>query len=195
MSQTKKIQIEIAKLNRYIEIFNPTITFNKDFSENPVYLEIEKLEQDSKLVRKVRPLLTQRSYSLERLTLVEMSQFSKQERDRCFQLMEIEEAKIRAYLNIQEAKRQEVEQQADILALCLEGIRVQNDARISHGLNDEDISQQYYAYRRIVTRQRQEVKRKRNGKVQEITNTLLKQLDEENLMSQSIPLDIDNNGM
>ncbi len=58
MSQTKKIQIEIAKLNRYIEIFNPTITFNKDFSENPVYLEIEKLEQDSKLVRKVRPLLT-----------------------------------------------------------------------------------------------------------------------------------------
>lgn len=45
-----------------------------------------------------------------------------------------------------------MEQQAEILALCLEGIRVQNEAKVSQGVNNEDISQQYYEYRRIVTR-------------------------------------------
>jgi hypothetical protein len=39
------------------------------------------------------------------------------------------------------------------------------------------------------------VKSKRIGKVKEIINTLHKQLDEDQLLSQSNPRDIDNNGM
>ncbi len=39
------------------------------------------------------------------------------------------------------------------------------------------------------------MKSKRIGKVKEIINTLHKQLDEDQLLSQSNPRDIDNNGM
>jgi len=39
------------------------------------------------------------------------------------------------------------------------------------------------------------VKSKRIGKVKEIINTLHKQLDEDQLLSQSNPRDIDNSGM
>ena len=46
-----------------------------------------------------------------------------------------------------------------------------------------------------MTTKKESVKTKRLGKVKEIINTLHKQLDEDQLLSQSNPRDIDNNGM
>lgn len=46
-----------------------------------------------------------------------------------------------------------------------------------------------------MTTKKESVKTKRLGKVKEITNTLHKQLDEDQLLSQSNPRDIDNSGM
>jgi hypothetical protein len=46
-----------------------------------------------------------------------------------------------------------------------------------------------------MTTKKESVKTKRLGKVKEIINTLHKQLDEDQLLSQSNPRDIDNSGM
>ena len=76
--------------------------------------EVAKLERESKLVKKVRPMLSQKSFSLERLHIVNVSNsFTKHEKDRCLKIIDLEEAKIKAYLNLQEAKRQELDSQAE----------------------------------------------------------------------------------
>jgi hypothetical protein len=66
---------------------------------------------------------------------------------------------------------------------------------VDERLTSEQGSHQDYEYRRQVTRKNESVKNKRMGKVHEIINTLHKQIDEDILMSQSNPRDIDNNGM
>lgn len=57
--QARKITGEICKLNRYIEVSG-----NAD--------EMEKLERESKLVRRVKPLLSQRSISMDKLSIVDL---------------------------------------------------------------------------------------------------------------------------
>ena len=74
-------------------------------------------------------------------------------------------------------------------------LRFQKRVRVDERLTSEQGSQQDYEYRRQVTRKNESVKNKRIGKVHEIINTLHKQIDEDILMSQSNPRDIDNNGM
>jgi hypothetical protein len=74
-------------------------------------------------------------------------------------------------------------------------LRFQKRVRQDERLTSEQGSQQDYEYRRQVTRKNESVKNKRIGKVHEIINTLHKQIDEDILMSQSNPRDIDNNGM
>ena len=58
-SQVKKIQMEIEKLNRYIEIFDVNRHLDPlDSSDDPATQEVIKLERESRLVKKVRPMLT-----------------------------------------------------------------------------------------------------------------------------------------
>jgi hypothetical protein len=58
----------------------------------------------------VKPLLTQRSFSLDRLTEIDLQQsFTPEERNRCTEIMREEEAKIKNYLQLQVNKREDLE--------------------------------------------------------------------------------------
>ena len=50
---TRKVTSEVAKLNRYLEVFDL-----KDFPIEQFQDEKEKLERESRLVRRVKPMLT-----------------------------------------------------------------------------------------------------------------------------------------
>jgi hypothetical protein len=76
-------------LNRYISVFE-----RKNESDE----QLLKLERESKLVRKVKPLLHQRTFSIDKLSTLNISIIPKSEKDVWCAIIEREKAKIRTYL-------------------------------------------------------------------------------------------------
>ena len=61
-------------LNRYVELYSPEgqqSSLLEDYSD-----ELSRLERTSKLVKRIKPMLTQRSYSVERLTTINVQDFT-----------------------------------------------------------------------------------------------------------------------
>ena len=73
-NETQKVIREIKKLNSYIELYK-----SANQSDQTTF-DMEKLERESKLVRRIKPMLSQRSYSLERLNKIDLLCISEQER-------------------------------------------------------------------------------------------------------------------
>ena len=79
--KTDKLIREISKFNEYLELDSD--------SERK-----EELELTSKLVRKLKPSLKQRSYSLESLSRVDMTLFAEGDKNLCVELLKCEQMKI-----------------------------------------------------------------------------------------------------
>lgn len=65
-------------------------------------------------------MLTQRSYSVERLTTINVQDFTKEEKEKIIQIMDIQEAKIKTFLQLQANKRQDLDLLTEELAALVE---------------------------------------------------------------------------
>ena len=83
-------------LNRYVELYSPHRQQSSLLKSN--LDELENLERQSKLVKRIKPMLTQRSYSIERLSIINVQNFTSEEKEKITQIMDIQEAKIKTFL-------------------------------------------------------------------------------------------------
>lgn len=83
VKQVRKIGGEISKLNRYMQSSGE---------------DMERLERESKLVRRIKPLLSQRSFSIDKLSAVDLNLIPQAEKTQWCHIIDAEKAKIRAYL-------------------------------------------------------------------------------------------------
>jgi hypothetical protein len=83
-------------LNRYVELYSPEGQQSSLLEAN--LDELENLERQSKLVKRIKPMLTQRSYSIERLSIINVQNFTSEEKEKITQIMDIQEEKIKTFL-------------------------------------------------------------------------------------------------
>lgn len=57
-AQTRRIKDEIAMLNRYISLYTPQGQDSSSLIDSHITNDLEYLERHSKLVRKIKPMLT-----------------------------------------------------------------------------------------------------------------------------------------
>lgn len=59
---------------------------------------MERLERDSKLVRRIKPLLSQRSISMDKLSVLDLQLVPKSEKELWCNIIDAEKAKIKTFL-------------------------------------------------------------------------------------------------
>ena len=102
---------ESYSMNKVLYYIIRSVRFaNKDLSKLSLYLELPqdedewtrleraRLERESALVRQVKPMLAQRSFSMGELTKVDLSVFSEEEKKECLAIISREEAKVEEFL-------------------------------------------------------------------------------------------------
>ena len=73
---------------------------------------------ESKLIKKVKPLLNQRTFNMPSLTMIDLACFTHEEKERCMQIMNREQAKIKTFLHCQANKMDSVKKQVHIYSLA-----------------------------------------------------------------------------
>lgn len=87
----------------------------------------------------MKPLLHQRSYSVDRQSLIDNSVFTHEDKQLCMRIMELEEAKIRSYLQLQAFRKEQLQERLGELQSVIEIQRVHAAKR---GESDEAILQE-----------------------------------------------------
>ena len=107
VEQATKVIKEIRKLNTYL-------------GDQCDAQTKEQLERESKLVRKAKQMLTQKSFSMGNLAQIDLAKFTRSEKDDCMRILNLEQAKIKTFLQFQANKREDLEQLENNYSLSLE---------------------------------------------------------------------------
>jgi hypothetical protein len=92
VSQGTKLLKELRKLNLYL-------------SDSCDLLTKDRLEKESSLIVKAKRLLSQRSFDMSYLTKIDLKLFSKGDKERILEILNLEKAKIKNYLQLHANKR------------------------------------------------------------------------------------------
>ncbi len=65
-------------------------------------------------------MLHQRSYSIEKHTVIDFSVFSHEEKQKCMKMMDLEEAKIKNYLSLQAIKKAQLKERLSEMQQIIE---------------------------------------------------------------------------